>query len=91
MRRGPGRPLVGLLTAEGISIAGSRMSLVALPWFVLATTGSPLRTGVVAFAEMLPYVVSAVLAAPLVDRSAPGGPASPATRPARQRSSPSPP
>nr|MBA2625218.1 MFS transporter [Acidimicrobiia bacterium] len=68
MRRGPGRPLVGLLTAEGISIAGSRMSLVALPWFVLATTGSPLRTGVVAFAEMLPYVVSAVLAAPLVDR-----------------------
>lgn len=68
MTLGLRQPLAGLLAAEGISIAGSRMSLVALPWFVLATTGSPLRTGVVAFAEMLPYVLSAVLAAPLVDR-----------------------
>lgn len=64
-------PLPGLLVAQAVSTAGTRMSLVALPWFVLVTTGSPTRMGVVAFAEMLPYVLSAVIAAPLVDRLGP--------------------
>ena len=50
-----------LLAAQAVSICGTRMSMVALPWFVLVTTGSPLRTGLVAFAEMLPYVVVSVL------------------------------
>ena len=31
-----------------------RMAALALPWFVLATTGSATKTGVVAFAELLP-------------------------------------
>ncbi len=57
-----------LLAAQAVSICGTRMSMVALPWFVLVTTGSPLRTGLVAFAEMLPYVVVSVLAAPVTDR-----------------------
>lgn len=60
-----------LLVAQTVSICGTRMSMVALPWFVLVTTGSPLRTGVVAFAEMLPYVVVSVAAAPLTDRFGP--------------------
>lgn len=72
----PGRTRRGsafgwLLVAQTISICGTRMSMVALPWFVLVTTGSPLRTGVVAFAEMLPYVVVSVAAAPLTDRFGP--------------------
>lgn len=62
------RPLVGLLTAEAISLVGSRMSMVALPWFTLVTTGSAAKTGVVAFAEMLPYVLASGLGGPLVDR-----------------------
>lgn len=62
------RALLGLLAAQAVSITGTRMSMVALPWFVLVTTGSPLRTGLVAFAEMLPYVVVAMVAAPVTDR-----------------------
>ena len=51
------RRLVGLLVAAGISSAGSRVSLVAIPWFVLVSTGSAALTGVVAFAEMVPFVL----------------------------------
>ena len=32
-------PLYGWLTAEAISLTGTRVSMVALPWFVLTTTG----------------------------------------------------
>ncbi|HEV7712925.1 MAG TPA: MFS transporter [Asanoa sp.] len=65
MRR---RGLVALLSAEVISAVGTRMSALALPWFVLATTGSATRAGVVAFVEMLPYVVAAAAGGPLIDR-----------------------
>lgn len=61
--------LPALLIACGVSTVGTRMSFVALPWFVLVSTGSATRTGLVAFAELLPYVASTVLAAPLVDRT----------------------
>ncbi|MEO3816905.1 MFS transporter [Plantactinospora sp. B24E8] len=62
------RPLVGLLVAEVVSLTGSRMSMVALPWFTLVSTGSASRTGVVAFAETLPYVLVCALGGPLIDR-----------------------
>lgn len=64
----PRAGLVGLLVASGISAAGTRVSVVALPWLVLVTTGSAAQTGVIAFAEMLPYVLLQAFAAPLVDR-----------------------
>ncbi len=60
--------IVALFTADGISILGTRMSALALPWFVLVSTGSAAKTGLVAFAEMLPYVLVAGLGGPLVDR-----------------------
>jgi MFS family permease len=63
------RGLVGLLVASAVSMIGSRMSLVALPWFVLAGTGSGAKTGIVAAAEMLPYVVACGLGGPLLDRA----------------------
>src|SRR5262245_11137467 len=47
------RPLVGLLVAEVISTAGTEMTAIALPWFVLVTTGSPARTGAVLAAEFV--------------------------------------
>lgn len=62
------RGLVGLLTAEGIGLAGTRLSMIAIPWFVITTTGSAVLTGVVAFAEAAPYVVAKALGGPLIDR-----------------------
>jgi MFS family permease len=62
------RPLYGWLGAEGISLVGTRISMIALPFFVLTTTGSPEKTGLVAVAEMLPLVVLKVLGGPVIDR-----------------------
>ncbi|HEX5086671.1 MAG TPA: MFS transporter [Nocardioides sp.] len=62
------RPLYGWLTAEGISLVGTRVSMVALPFFVLTTTGSPEKTGLVALAELLPLVILKVLGGPIIDR-----------------------
>ena len=59
MRRRPG-PLAALLAAEVVSTTGSQMTLLALPWFVLVTTGSPARMGVVVAADLLPMVVLAI-------------------------------
>lgn len=56
------------LLAEVVSTTGTRMSMVAIPWFVLTTTGSAATTGLVAFAETLPYVVVLALGGPVVDR-----------------------
>ncbi|GLW14238.1 MFS transporter [Streptomyces sp. NBRC 13847] len=63
------RALGGLLAAMAVSLTGTRVSAIALPWFVLATTGSPTRTGLVAFCEMAPYVLVKALTGPLVDRA----------------------
>jgi MFS family permease len=46
-----------LVAAESISMAGSQMTYVVLPWFVLTTTGSPARTSIVVAAEMAPVAV----------------------------------
>ena len=47
------RSLVALLAAEIVSTTGSLMSTLALPWFVLVTTGSPARMGVTMAAELV--------------------------------------
>jgi MFS family permease len=62
------RPLAGFLGACGVSALGTRMSFLALPWLVLTATGSATLTGLVAFAEMAPYVTVQALGGPLVDR-----------------------
>ncbi|MDO3705291.1 MFS transporter [Micromonospora sp. C28SCA-DRY-2] len=64
----PRRELVTLVTADLISNLGSRISVVAIPWLVLETTGSPAKMGLVAFAETLPYLLSSALATPWADR-----------------------
>ncbi|MFE0674890.1 MFS transporter [Streptomyces sp. NPDC058867] len=69
--RGSLRPLVGVLAAMAVSLTGTRISVVALPWFVLVTTGSATQTGLVAFCEMTPYVVVKAFTGPLVDRIGP--------------------
>lgn len=47
------RGLVALLAAELISTTGSQMTWLALPWFVLVTTGSATRTSFVLAAELV--------------------------------------
>lgn len=65
------RPFLAFAVAETLSISGTRLSTIAIPWLVLTTTGSPILTGVVAMAEMLPYVVAKALSGPLIDRIGP--------------------
>lgn len=67
-RRGP---LLGLLTAQGISVGSSRVTMIALPWLVLVSTGSAAKTGVVASAETLPYVLASALGGPFINRMGP--------------------
>jgi MFS family permease len=65
------RPLVALLSASGVSLVGTRLSVIALPLFVLITTGSPTKTGLVAFVEMTPMVLAQAAAGPITDRVGP--------------------
>ena len=62
------RALVGTLVSEAISLLGTRITMIAIPLYVLATSGSAAKTGVVAFAEALPLVVGKVLVGPVIDR-----------------------
>jgi MFS family permease len=63
------RPLTVLLAANAVSIAGNVFTMLAVPWFVLKTTGSAALTGVASAASALPLVISATFAGPLVDRA----------------------
>lgn len=65
------RGLVGVLGAEAASWSATRLLSIALPWFVLSTTGSASQTGLVIFCQMAPYVVCQVLSGPLIDRIGP--------------------
>ena len=62
------RSLLGLLVAELVSLTGSAMTFVALPWFVLATTGSTAKMGWVLGAEMLPIGLFGIPAGTLISR-----------------------
>lgn len=61
-------PVIGFLTGAGLSLLGNAMALVALPWFVLLTTGSASQTGFTAVAGSLPAMISGLLGGPLVDK-----------------------
>ena len=61
-------PLRALIAAEVISALGSLMSIVALPWFVLETTGSPGRMSLVLAAEAAPLALVGIPSARLVAR-----------------------
>src|SRR5712692_6384511 len=49
-----------LVVAEFVSITGSEISALAVPWFVLVTTGSPARTGLALAAEFVGMLVFGV-------------------------------
>src|SRR6266511_1563811 len=47
------RSVLALLAAEVVSTTGSQMTWLALPWFVLVTTGSATKTSFVMAAELV--------------------------------------
>lgn len=62
------RPLAILLAANVISITGTSLTLMGVPWFVLQTTGSAADAGLVAFCGLLPVALAALTGGPVVDR-----------------------
>jgi len=62
------RPLRALLFAEVISTTGAQMTWLALPWFVLTTTGSAGRMTVVILAESLGLAAAGLPAGAFVQR-----------------------
>jgi predicted MFS family arabinose efflux permease len=60
------RSLIGLVGAELVSLTGSSMTFVALPFFVLITTGSTAKMGWVLAAEMLPIAIFGIPAGTVI-------------------------
>jgi MFS family permease len=61
-------PIISLLTANAISLVGNVLSAIAIPWFVLQTTGSATQTGITGIFTVLPVVLAGFLGGTLVDR-----------------------
>src|ERR671914_3137637 len=63
--------LYALLTANAVSLLGNVVAAVAVPWFVLTTTGSAARTGVAAFFTTVPLALGALFGGAVADRVGP--------------------
>ncbi len=61
-------PIYALLLASAISNVGNMLTMIALPWFVLETTGSAAMTGLVGFFVALPNFIAGIFGGTLVDR-----------------------
>jgi hypothetical protein len=62
------RSIAALLAAEALSSLGTRMTWLALPWFVLVTTGSPTKMGLVFAVEVLPMALFGIPSGTVVQR-----------------------
>jgi MFS family permease len=60
--------LVALLTAHVVSLLGSIVTQVAVPWLVLVSTGSAAKMGLISAAAVLPSLLAGVFGTPLADR-----------------------
>lgn len=61
-------PLYTLFATTLISVTGDVMAAIAIPWFVLETTGSTVQTGIVAFFSVSPIVIGMSFGGTFVDR-----------------------
>lgn len=61
-------PAYTFYAGSAISYTGDMLTLLAIPWFVLVTTGSVVQTGITAFFSTLPAVFSAFLGNIIIDR-----------------------
>jgi len=57
-----------LQVANACSLVGNVITAIAVPWFVLATTGSAAKTGLTAFVTALPTAVASIFGGALADR-----------------------
>lgn len=62
------RALVALVGADTLSRFGDIITMTAIPWFVLETTGSAAKTGVTVFASALAVVLSLFFGGAVIDR-----------------------
>jgi MFS family permease len=62
------RPVIGLLAANAISQFGNMFSHLAIPWFVLETTGSASQTGITVAVGVIPFVLVGIFGGSIVDR-----------------------
>ena len=53
---------------QGVSLMGTWIQRIALPWFVFRLTGSPFLLGVVSFAGWIPAILLSPVAGALIDR-----------------------
>lgn len=65
------RGLIGVLSTDFAALSATRLLSIAVPWYVLVTTGSVAKTGVVTFCQIVPFVVAQPLVGPLIDRIGP--------------------
>lgn len=56
------------MSANAVSQTGNQLALLALPWFVLETTGSAAKVGLAGAVEGIAIILAAVLGGGLVDR-----------------------
>lgn len=61
-------PLYSLFIANAISLVGNVFTMIAIPWFVLQTTGSATQTGITGFFTILPVVIAGFFGGTLIDR-----------------------
>lgn len=61
-------PFLSLTAAQVLAAFGNSLSAIAIPWFVLQTTGSTERTGFVAAASALAAVITLAFGSASVDR-----------------------
>ena len=61
-------PIISLFAANAISLVGNVLSAIAIPWFVLQTTGSATQTGITGFFTVFPVVLAGLFGGTLVDR-----------------------
>src|SRR5215203_5256600 len=62
-------PILALLAANAVSETGNVLAFVAIPWFVLQTTGSAVRTGLTGAAFLLAAVMAGIFGGPVGDRT----------------------
>ena len=67
-RISPRLQILAFLVGNAISLIGNSLTLIALPWFVLDTTGSAGKTGLTGMAFALPAFLVGISGGALIDR-----------------------
>ncbi len=68
-RRSGSLPIRVLLLTSLVSILGNQLTGLAVPWFVLETTGSASKTGITAAVTVIPVIIATFFGGALVDRT----------------------